>query len=176
MHLAGQSPPLSAAQYAGLGVGGARLIFDFGNLLGYTVEGRLGYSFNPVLQLYLSGSIDGELPPIGFRSELIAVFVQYHLYSEPSLGVVARAGIGVALSSSFSTGNNMGPGAAGGLGLEIGLSPGLFLTPELFYKYQSLSPTNGTSAATGESERSCTAVRRAIGTECHRTPLCKAPR
>jgi len=136
--------------YAGLGVGGARLIFDFGNLLGYTVEGRLGYSFNPVLQLYLSGSIDGELPPIGFRSELIAVFVQYHLYSEPSLGVVARAGIGVALSSSFSTGNNMGPGAAGGLGLEIGLSPGLFLTPELFYKYQSLSPTNGMSAATGE--------------------------
>jgi hypothetical protein len=37
----------------------------------------------------------------------------------------------------------VGLGEAGGLGVEIGLAPWLFLTPELFYKNINLSISNG---------------------------------
>jgi hypothetical protein len=130
--------------YAALGGGGALVILAAGNGFGYDVEARLGYSFNPGLQLYLSGSVDGAtITGTNFRSELIAVFVQYHLYSKPSVGVFARAGIGIGISGSFAAGNAVGLGEAGGLGVEIGLTPGLFLTPELFYKNINLSLSNG---------------------------------
>jgi hypothetical protein len=129
--------------YAGLAGGGALIIIDRGNALGYDVEGRLGYSFNPGLQLYLSGSADGAtILGSPFRSEIVAVFVQYHLYARPTVGVYARAGIGVALSSSFVQ-SAVGLAASGGLGLEIGFAPHLFLAPEVFYKNANLSLSNG---------------------------------
>src|SRR3954471_13625944 len=47
--------------YAGLGGGAQLTILDGGgNGFGYDVEGRIGYSFNPGLQLYLSGAMDGS--------------------------------------------------------------------------------------------------------------------
>jgi hypothetical protein len=139
-----QSAKSMEGLYAALGGGGALVIIDAGNGFGYDAEARLGYSFNPGLQLYLSGSVDGAtITGKSFRSELIAVFVQYHLYSKPSVGVFARAGIGIGISDSFVAGNAVGLGEAGGLGVEIGLAPWLFLTPELFYKNINLSISNG---------------------------------
>ena len=68
--------------------------------------------------------------------------MQYHLYSGRSVGVYARAGIGIGLSSSRID-SALGLAEGGGLGVEIGLSPGLFIAPELFYKSTSLSISNG---------------------------------
>ena len=85
-----------------------------------------------------------------FRSELIAVFVQYHLYSKPSVGVFARAGIRRRAEQLVLHGQRGRARRGGGLGVEIGLSHGHFLTPELFYKDISLSPSNGSGHGTGE--------------------------
>lgn len=140
--------------YAGISAGGALIILDFGNTFGYDFEGRLGYSFNPGLQIFLSGAVDGgTIIGSPFRSEIIAAFVQYHLYARPRLGVYARAGIGAALSSTVPTssgfnGSAVGLATAGGLGVEIAIGPGLFLTPELFYKNASLSLNNGGGSTT----------------------------
>ena len=129
--------------YAAIGGGGALVILDEGNAFGYDAEARLGYSFNPGLQIYLGGSVDGAtINGSSFRSEMIAAFVQYHLYRNRSVGVYARAGIGIGLSSSrFDSAVGLAEG--GGLGVEIALSPGLFIAPELFYKSASLSVSNG---------------------------------
>src|SRR5579859_1757093 len=136
--------------YAAVGAGGALIIIDSGNAFGYDAEARLGYSFNPGLQIYLSGAVDGAtITGFSFRSEIISAFVQYHLYSTGSLGVYARAGIGAAVSSSFGTSNAVGLAESGGLGVEIGLSPGIYVAPELFYKNASLSLANG-GGSTGE--------------------------
>ena len=130
--------------YAAIGAGGALIIIDSGNAFGYDAEARLGYSFNPGLQVYLSGAVDGAtISGFSFRSEVIAAFVQYHLYSRPSVGVYARAGIGAALSGSFGTSNAVGLAESGGLGVEIAISPGIFVAPELFYKNANLSFSNG---------------------------------
>src|SRR5260370_42020516 len=77
-----------------------------------------------------------------FRSEIVAVFVQYHLYARRSVGVYARDGIGVALSSSYAQ-SAVGLAASGGLGIEIGFSPHLFVAPALFYNNANLSLANG---------------------------------
>jgi len=136
--------------YAAIAGGGALIILDNGNAFGYDAEARLGWSFNPGLQIYLSGAVDGAtINLLSFRSEIIAAFVQYHLYSRPSVGVYARAGIGAALSSSIGAGNAVGLAESGGLGVEIGISPGIFIAPELFYKNASLSLSNG-GGTTGE--------------------------
>lgn len=137
--------------YAAIGGGGGLVILEEGNALGYDVEGRLGYSFNPGLQIYLSGSVDGAtINGSSFRSEMIAAFVQYHLYWGRSVGVYARAGIGVALSSSFID-SAVGLAEGGGLGVEIGLSPTLFIAPELFYKTSQLSIANGRGSDTEQA-------------------------
>ena len=128
--------------YAGIGGGGVLVILDSGNGFGYDVEARIGYSFNPGLQLYLSGSLDSAtVTGATYRSELIGVVVQYHLFARPGLGVYGRAGVGLALSSYIN--DAVGLSGLGGIGVEIGLSPGLFLTPELFYKNENLSYSNG---------------------------------
>jgi hypothetical protein len=139
--------------YAALGGGGALLIVGDSNAFGYDAELRLGYSFNPGLQIYLSGSVDGASINTGsspsFRGEIIAAYVQYHLYSSPKVGVYGRAGIGVGISGSFGTSNAVGLAEGGGLGVEIRVAPGLFLTPELFYKTANL----GVSGAGGTTEQ-----------------------
>jgi hypothetical protein len=138
----GTSTPMQGI-YAAIGGGGGLVVLDEGNALGYDVEGRLGWSFNPGLQIYLSGAVDGAtINGATFRSEIIAAFVQYHLYRGPSVGVYARAGIGVGISSSFVN-SAVGLAEGGGLGIEIALSPGLFIAPEIFYKTSQLSISNG---------------------------------
>ncbi len=137
--------------YAAIGGGGALLFVGGSNAFGYDAEARLGYSFNPGLQLYLSGAVDGASfsTPLGsapWRSEMFAVFVQYHLYASGPVGVYARAGIGLGMSGSLSPdANALGLASAGGLGVEIRLAPDLFLAPELFYKNVNLSVSNGPS-------------------------------
>ena len=55
--------------YAGIGGGGNLLIVPGDNSFGYDAELRLGYSFNPLLAVYLSGSVDGaSLSGRTFRS------------------------------------------------------------------------------------------------------------
>ena len=137
--------------YAAIGGGGALVILDSGNAFGYDAEVRLGYSFNPGLQIYLGGSVDGAtINGLSFRSEMIGAFVQYHLYSNRNVGVYARAGIGIGLSSSILD-SALGLAEGGGLGVEIALSPGLFIAPELFYKSSNLSVSNGQGSYTEQA-------------------------
>jgi hypothetical protein len=135
--------------YAGIGGGaGFNLVSDFDNGFGYDGELRFGYSFNPALQLYLTGQIDGAtIQSLSYRMETVGVSIQYHLFARRGLGVYGRATIGVALSSSFNPDPTSGSAAGlcegGGLGMEIGVSPGLFVAPELFYKNTTLNIPNG---------------------------------
>ena len=101
-----------------------------------------------MLQLYLSGSVDGGTFSTGhFRSEQVLAFVQYHLLVKPAGMVYGRAGIGVGLSNDVTPGATAaGLAAGGGLGVEIAVAPNLFLAPELFYRNANLS-------ARGVSER-----------------------
>lgn len=129
--------------YAGLGGGGQLMIFDGGgNSFGWDVEGRLGYSFNPGLQLYASGALDQSSPSdIAVRLGLVAVNIQYHLYSKPGLGVYGRFGIG--LGWSLTGNDSVGLSEMGGIGMEIGLRPDVFIAPEFFYKNFNLSYSDG---------------------------------
>jgi hypothetical protein len=134
--------------YAAIGGGGSLLIVPGDNTFGYDAELRLGYSFNPMLQVYLSGNVDGGTFSNGsFRAEQILAFVQYHLLVKTAVMVYGRAGIGVGLSNDV-TPNATAAGFAGGagLGVEIPVAPNLFLAPEVFYRNASLS-------ARGVSER-----------------------
>jgi hypothetical protein len=127
--------------YAAIGGGGNLLIVLGDNTFGYDAEARLGYSFNPMMQIYLSGSIEGgSLSTGSFRWEEIAAFLQYHLLVRPAVMVYARAGIGVGISGDVSPGATAaGLAAGGGLGVEIRVAPNLFLAPELFYRNANLS-------------------------------------
>ena len=127
--------------YAGIGGGGNLLIVPGDNSFGYDAELRLGYSFNPVLAIYLSGSVDGaRLSGRTFRSGQIVAFVQYHLLVKPAVMVYGRGGIGVGLSRDVVPDSTAaGLAEAGGLGVEIRVAPNLFLAPELFYRNASLS-------------------------------------
>jgi hypothetical protein len=133
--------------YAGLGGGGQLMIVPGDNALGFNVEGRLGYSFGVPFQIYLSGSVDSSSFGNSFNSpgtltiETIAGFLQYHLYARPSAMVYIRGGVGIGLSSSavFNGSTGAGLAGAGGFGVEIRLAPGLYLSPELYYKSMYLS-------------------------------------
>lgn len=146
----GSTTPMQGL-YAAIGGGGSLVILDSGNAFGYEGEARLGYSFNPGLQIYLGGTVDGAtISGSAFRYEVIAAYVQYHLYSNRSVGVYARAGIGVGISSSILD-SALGLAEGGGLGVEIALSPTLFLAPELFYRTANLSISNGGGSYTAQS-------------------------
>ena len=78
--LAAAPEPSLEGLYAAIGGGGSLLIVPGDNTFGYDAELRVGYSFNPMLQLYLSGSVDGGTFSTGhFRSEQVLAFVQYHI-------------------------------------------------------------------------------------------------
>jgi hypothetical protein len=127
--------------YAGLGGGGVLLIIPGDNTFGYDLELRVGYSFNPMLQVFLSGALDGgSFSGASFRTEQIVAFVQYHLFVKPALMVYGRAGIGVGLSRDVVPGSTAaGFAGAGGLGMEFRVAPNLFLAPEIFYRNANLS-------------------------------------
>jgi len=134
--------------YAALGGGGAFVINDAGNGFGYDAEGRLGYSFNPGMQIYLAGATDAAtVANSSFRANQVAAIVQYHLYAKRSVGVYGRAGIGVGFSGDVRPNQTaVGLAATGGLGVEIGLTPNVFLAPEFFYRNSTLSVTGGSIA------------------------------
>ena len=141
--------------FAAVGGGGQITIFGGNNAFGYDVELRLGYSFDAAIQLYLSGALDSRkcssctfsLETVlngvntSYKAGQIAIFLQYHLLVRPAVMIYARGGMGMGLSGDFpaSTSTATGLAEAGGLGVEIRLSPGLYLTPELFYRRSSLS-------------------------------------
>ena len=127
--------------YAAIGGGGALLITQGDNTFGYDGELRLGYSFNPMLQLYLGGSIErGNFSTGSFRWEQIAAYVQYHLLVKADVMVYARGGIGLGVSGDVAPGATAaGLAGGGGLGVEIRVAPNLFLAPELFYRNATLS-------------------------------------
>jgi hypothetical protein len=134
--------------YAAIGGGGSVLIVPGDNTFGYNAELRLGYSFNPMLQVYLSGNVDGGTFSTGsFRAGEILAFVQYHLLVKTAMMLYGRAGIGVGLSRDVAPDATAAGFAAGaGLGVEIAVAPNLFLAPEVFYRNTNLS-------ARGVSER-----------------------
>lgn len=127
--------------YAALG-GGIGLVFVPGdNAFGYDGEARVGYSFGPMMQLYLSGALDtASFSGNTIHTEQIAAFLQYHLLVKPAVMVYARAGVGVGLSRDVVPGATAaGLAGAGGLGVEIRVAPNLFLAPEVFYRRTNLS-------------------------------------
>ena len=111
--------------------------------LGYTAEGKLGYSFGPPLAVYLSGGFDSANANVGgrYRVGQVAAFLQHHLVVQRGVNVFARGGIGVGFSKDFTVDHSMAAGLAeaGGLGMEIAMSPGLYLVPELFYRNANLN-------------------------------------
>ncbi len=135
--------------YAGVGGGGEFLAFAGNAYFGYGLEAKLGYSFSPQYQIYLSGAFDDAASGDGptFNAEQIAVFLQYHLLVRPAVMIFARGGVGLGLSGKVIDGSTAaGFAEAGGLGVEIRLTQGLYLAPEFYYRGSQLS-TQGVSQA-----------------------------
>ena len=135
-----QQPGLEGL-YAALGGGGGMLLEPGDNAFGYDGEVRLGYSFNPKLQLYLSGAMDvASFSGKTIHTEQIAAFVQYHLVVTRAVMVYGRAGFGVGLSTDVFPGMTAaGLGEAAGIGMELRVAPNLYVAPEIFYRNTNLS-------------------------------------
>jgi hypothetical protein len=127
--------------YGALGGGGARLALSGDSAFGYDAEARLGYSFGPAVQVYLSGALDGaSFSGTAFKAYQVDAFVQYHFVVRPAFMVYLRGGAGVGLSGDvFSTATAAGFAFAAGLGTEFRVAPDLFIAPEVFYRNAELS-------------------------------------
>jgi outer membrane protein with beta-barrel domain len=130
--------------YGALGGGGGLLSLSGESNFGYDAEARLGYSFGPMLQIYLSAALDGgNFSASSFKAYQVDAFVQYHFVVRPSFMVYARGGAGVGLSGDvFATATAAGFAFAAGVGSELRLAPDVFIAPELFYRNADLA-TNG---------------------------------
>jgi len=130
--------------YGALGGGGGLLSLSGNTVAGYDAEARLGYSFSPMLQVYLSGALDGgSFSGNSFKAYQVDAFVQYHFVVRPAFMIYVRGGAGVGLSGDvFTSATAAGFAFAAGLGTEVRLAPDIFIAPELFYRNADLS-TNG---------------------------------
>jgi hypothetical protein len=119
------------------------------NAFGYDLELRLGYSFGVPFALYAAASVDGANFGSGIdaplRSEMFAVFLQWHLYARPDMMVYLRGGLGIGVSAdvTFDGSGAAGIAGQGGLGFEFRIAPRLYLAPEFFYKNMNLSGSGG---------------------------------
>ena len=127
--------------YAALGGGGGLVFAPGDNAFGYDGEVRVGYSFGPKLQIYLSGAMDvASFSGDSIHTEQISAFLQYHLLVRGPVMVYGRAGFGVGLSTDVVPGRTAaGFAQAGGIGVEIRVAPNLFVAPEIFYRHAYLS-------------------------------------
>jgi len=144
--------------YLGIAGGGQLMIAsdDQGfsdSAFGYDGELRLGYSFGVPFALYVSASFDGSNFGSGFddaflRTEMFAVFLQYHLYARPDFMVYVRGGLGVGISADVTFDGSTASGIAGqaGLGFEFRVAQRLYLAPEFFYKNMNLNGGQGGGA------------------------------
>lgn len=137
--------------YAAFGVGPIDLSQARGTAgnLGSSIEGRIGYSFKPAVELYLSVSRDST----SISDWTVSVWdmlacLQVHLLVGSKAMLYVRGGLGLGISGNLQgpLSSAVGGGLAelAGLGVEIRLTPRIALGPELFYKNAELS-TGGSS-------------------------------
>src|SRR4051812_39287269 len=102
--------------YGALGGGATIILVPGDDAVGYDAEARVGYSFNPALQLYISGALDGgSLSGVSFKAYQVDAFVQYHLLAKSAVMVYVRGGIGVGISADgFGGATAAGLAEAGG--------------------------------------------------------------
>jgi hypothetical protein len=135
------APPGLEGIYAALGGGGGLMVLPGNNSFGYAAEARLGYSFMPALQVYVSGAMDwASFSGSTFRAYQVVAVVQYHLVVRPAVMLYGRAGAGIGFSKDGFGGNTAsGFAGTGGLGIEFRIAPNLYLAPEFFYRQADLS-------------------------------------
>src|SRR5712692_8824542 len=108
--------------------GGGGLLIAGDHSFAYDVEARLGYSFSPGTQIYLTGALDGGTLPSQF------------------FGGVS-VGFGGPMPDLAADTNGVGLAFAGGLGLEIRLAKDFFLAPEFYYRNATLTATASSGVA-----------------------------
>jgi hypothetical protein len=107
---------------------------------GYDVEGRLGASLNPRLQVYLSANYDAAshgtlLGSVRVFNSNFMVNINHAFYVDNDFGVYARLGIGLGLTGSNGNAvTQKGLGEVFALGFDVHLTDETSLTPEVFYR------------------------------------------
>ena len=133
--------------YGAIGGGaGIALPSNGDNAFAFLGELRLGFSLNRRFQIFLSADSGGSssVPTVtggdSFRltSNFLAA-LRYFLYTDETIGLYLRGGLGVGLVSgdrivSSPGANTLGLAEAGGLGVEIRLDKHWSITPEGFYR------------------------------------------
>ena len=105
---------------------------------GYDLEGRVGASFNPRLQVYLSANYDVAshgtlLGSVRVFNSNFMVNINHAFYVDNDFGVYARLGIGLGVTDRGSV-TQKGLGEVFALGFDIHVTDQVSLTPEVFYR------------------------------------------
>ena len=132
--------------YAALGGGGILQLLPGAsgpnaNTFGYDFEARLGYSFSPQFQLYLSGNYDAAAHDTGLGSSVtltnnnFMINLQTAFYADRQFTVYGRIGLGLGIvGSNDGTASQKGLGEIFGIGFDIRLTNEISLAPEVFYR------------------------------------------
>jgi hypothetical protein len=110
------------------------------NTFGYDVEGRIGASFNPRVQMYLSANYDAAshgklLGSVRVYNSNFMVNINHAFYVDNDFGVYARIGIGLGVTgSNGSAVTQKGLGEVYALGFDVHLTDETSITPEIFYR------------------------------------------